>query len=41
MAMAMRVAGNEESKGGKVIAMATRMAGKQTAAVSRPKYHHN
>ncbi len=29
--MAMRVAGNEEGKGGKVMAMAKRMAGKWSA----------
>jgi hypothetical protein len=31
MAMAMRVAGNKEGKGGKVIVTATSMAGKWTA----------
>ncbi len=31
MAAAMRVAGDEEDKGGKAMAMVTRVAGKQTA----------
>ncbi len=35
MAMAMRVAGNKEGEGGKAMAMATRMAGKWTATVTK------
>ncbi len=35
MAMVMRVAGNEEGKGGKVMAMATRVAGKRTAMLTK------
>jgi hypothetical protein len=35
MAMTMRVAGNEEGKGGMVMAMATRVAGKRTATAMK------
>ena len=35
MAMVMRVAGNEEGEGGKVMAMVARMAGKWTAMVTK------
>jgi hypothetical protein len=33
--MVMRVVGDKEGKGGKVMAMATRIAGKQTAMVTK------
>jgi hypothetical protein len=35
MAMAMRVAGDEEGKGGKVMVMATRMASNWTATATK------
>jgi hypothetical protein len=35
MAMVMRVAGNEEGKGGKGMAMATRVAGERTAMLMK------
>ncbi len=35
MAMVMRVAGNEEGKGGKAIAMVTRVAGERTAMLMK------
>jgi hypothetical protein len=35
MAMVMRVEGNEEGKGGKLMAMATRVAGEWTATLTK------
>jgi hypothetical protein len=35
MAMVMRVAGNKEGKGGKAMAMATRVAGERTAMLTK------
>jgi hypothetical protein len=35
MAIAMRVAGDEEGKGGKAVAIATRVAGKRTVMATR------
>jgi hypothetical protein len=35
MAMVMRVASNEEGEGGKAMAMATRVAGEQTAILTK------
>ncbi len=35
MVMAVRVAGNKEGKGGKAMAIATRMVGKWTAMVTK------
>jgi hypothetical protein len=35
MATVMRVAGDEEGKGGKAMAMTTRVAGKRTAMVTK------
>ncbi len=35
MAMVMRVAGNEEGKGGKAMAMATRVDGERTAMLTK------
>jgi hypothetical protein len=35
MAMVMRVAGNKEGKGGKAMAMATRVAGERTALLTK------
>jgi hypothetical protein len=35
MAIVMRVAGNEEGTGGKVMAMATRVAGERTAMLTK------